>query len=138
MPLLPERASALLLGGLLAGIGTLHLVHPRPFEELVPRPLGNAQLWVYASGVAELVGAALVVHPRSRRVGGWYVAGLLVAVFPGNIKAALDGGMPNLPPPLDSSVAAWVRLPLQVPLVLWALRHARAASHAAPARNRLS
>ncbi|MEO5679760.1 MAG: hypothetical protein ABIS47_08830 [Acidimicrobiales bacterium] len=128
--MLPERASALLLGGVLAGVGTLHLVHPQPFEELVPRPLGDPRLWVYASGVAELVGAALVAHPRTRRVGGWFVAGLLVAVFPGNIKAALDGGMPSAPPPFDSSVVAWVRLPLQVPLVLWALRHARGGATA--------
>jgi len=125
MALLPERASALLLCGVLAGVGTLHLVHPEPFDELVPRPLGEPRMWVYASGVAELAGAALLVSPRTRRLGGWWAAALFVAVFPGNVRAALDGGMRSAPAPLGSAAFAWARLPLQLPLVLWALRHAR-------------
>jgi len=122
--LLPERASVVLLVGMLAGAGTIHLAHPDPFDDLVPQALGNPRLWTYASGVAEITGAALLAHPRTRRAGGWWAAALLVAVFPGNVKAALDGGM-GLPAPFDSSVVAWLRLPLQIPLVAWALRHAR-------------
>jgi len=125
MALLPARTSLVLLAGLLAGVGTLHLVHPKPFDALVPRALGDPRLWTYASGVAEITGAALVAHPRTRRFGGWWVAVLFVAVFPGNVKAAIDGGMRGAPPPLDSTAAAWIRLPLQLPLVAWALRHAR-------------
>ena len=125
MALLPARASLLLLIGMLAGAGTLHLVHPKPFDQLVPEVLGNRRLWTYGSGVAELAGAALLAHPRTRRFGGWWAAALLVAVFPGNVKAALDGGMQSAPAPLDSAAAAWLRLPLQIPLVAWALRHAR-------------
>ena len=125
MPVLPARASLVLLVGMLAGVGTLHLVHPKPFDSLVPEALGPQRLWTYASGAAEITGAALLAHPRSRRFGGWWAAALLVAVFPGNVKAALDGGMASAPAPLDSAAAAWLRLPLQVPLVTWALRHAR-------------
>ena len=125
MTFLPERASVALLCGLLAGVGTLHLVHPEPFADLVPERLGDPRVWIYASGVAELAGAALVASPRTRRFGGWWTAVLLAAVFPGNVKAALDGGMSGAPWPLDSPAAAWARLPFQVPLVLWALRHAR-------------
>lgn len=125
MVLLPERASLVLLAGMLAGVGSLHLVHPKPFDALVPDALGDPRLWTYAGGVAEIAAAALVAHPRTRRVGGWWAAVLLVAVFPGNVKAALDGGMPSAPPPLDSAAAAWIRLPLQLPLVAWALRHGR-------------
>lgn len=125
MALLPERTSLVLLVGVLAGAGTLHLVHPRPFDELVPAALGDARLWTYASGVAEIAGAALLAAPRTRRLGGWWTAALFVAVFPGNVKAALDGGMAGAPPPLDSPAAGWIRLPLQLPLVAWALRHAR-------------
>ncbi len=125
MALLPARTSLVLLVGMLAGVGTLHLVHPKPFDELVPAALGDPRLWTYASGVAEITGAALLAAPRTRRLGGWWTAALLVAVFPGNVQAALDGGMRNAPAPLDSAAAAWIRLPLQLPLVAWALRHAR-------------
>ncbi len=122
---LPVRVSLALLVGMLAGVGTLHLVNPRTFAGLVPSALGNPRLWIYASGAAEITGAALLAHPRTRRFGGWWAAALLVAVFPGNVKSALDGGMRGLPAPFDSAAAAWLRLPLQVPLVAWALRHAR-------------
>lgn len=122
---LPTRVSLVLLIGVLAGVGTLHLLSPKPFDEMVPRALGNPRLWTYASGAAEITGAALLAHPRTRRFGGWWVAALFVAVFPGNVKAALDGGMRTAPAPLDSAAAAWLRLPLQVPLVAWALRHGR-------------
>ena len=125
MALLSARASVVPLIGVLAGVGTLHLVHPRSFDALVPRALGDPRLWTYASGPAEITGAALLAHPRTRRVGGWWAVVLFVAVFPGNVQAALDGGMPGAPPPLDSAAAAWLRLPLQLPLVTWALRHAR-------------
>jgi len=139
MAFLPERASLVLLVGVLAGVGTLHLVHPEPFEELVPKALGDPRLWTYASGVAEIAGACALAHPRTRRVGGWFVAGLFVAVFPGNVKAAVDGGMGGLPAPLDSAAAAWLRLPLQLPLVAWALRHGRGRTllvSSAPAAGR--
>jgi uncharacterized membrane protein len=125
MAALPARPSLALLVGMLAGIGTLHLVHPKPFDQLVPGALGHPRPWTYASGAAELAGAALLAHPRTRRLGGWWAAALFVAVFPGNVKAALGGGTRGLPSPLDSAAAAWIRLPLQLPLVTWALRHAR-------------
>ncbi len=124
MAFLSERASLVLLCGMLAGVGTLHLVSPEQFDDLVPRPLGEPRIWTYLSGLAELTGAALLANRGTRRFGGWWVAAVLVAIFPGNVKAALDGGMPGAPPPLDSAAVAWARLPLQVPLVLWALRHA--------------
>jgi uncharacterized membrane protein len=128
MALLPTRTSLGLLVGVLAGIGTLHFVHPKPFDALVPGALGNPRLWTYASGAAELTGAALLALPSTRRFGGWWTAVLFAAVFPGNVKAALDGGMGGVPAPLDTAAAAWLRLPLQIPLVVWALRHGRRQS----------
>lgn len=105
---------ALSLAGLLAAAGTAHFLVPRPYERIVPGVLGDAAFWVRWSGVAELVCAGLVAHPRTRRVGAFAAAGLFVAVFPANVKMALDGAVPF--------GLAWVRLPLQVPLVWWALR----------------
>ncbi len=125
MAVLPERPSLLLLCGMFAGVGTLHFVHPRTFDEMIPPALGNARTWTYLSGAAELTAAALLAHPRTRRFGGWWAAVLLVAVFTGNVQAAIDGGTRGALAPLDSATAAWLRLPLQIPLILWALRHAR-------------
>lgn len=119
-----ETASRLALAGLMVGTGSLHFVVPRAYDRLIPRVLGQPRPWTLASGVAEIAAGALLGVPRTRRVGAWAVAAVLVGVFPANVDAAVRGGMPARGW-LGSATAAWLRLPLQVPLVWWALRHRR-------------
>jgi uncharacterized membrane protein len=120
---LRSRRPLSLLGmvGLLAASGTLHLVAPGSYRRIVPRALGHAAGIVAVSGVCELLCATLLLLPTTRRLGAWSTAALLVAVFPANMQMALDGGLAGTPFPAGSAVAAWLRLPLQVPLVAWAL-----------------
>ncbi|PFG42724.1 putative membrane protein [Isoptericola jiangsuensis] len=116
--------SAAALAALLATSGTLHLVRPRVFEGLIPAALGSPRAWVYGSGVAELACAAAVAAPTTRRVGGLATAALLVGVFPGNVKMALDS-RPGARHWSRRRSVAWGRLPLQVPLVAWAWQVSR-------------
>ncbi len=104
--------SAYALGGFLLVAGVAHFVIPQPYRRIVPTVLADPAFWVRWSGVAEIACAALVVHPRTRRTGAIAAAVLFVAVFPANVKMALDTG----------STLAWLRLPLQIPLVVWAGR----------------
>ncbi|RKE23044.1 MauE/DoxX family redox-associated membrane protein [Streptomyces sp. TLI_171] len=114
--------SARLLGGLLLAAGVAHFAAPRPFDAIVPRSLpGTPRTWTRASGVAELAVGAAVLHPRSRRAGALAAAGLFTAVFPANVKMAYDWR--HRPAPLRAAAVA--RLPLQVPLIAWALRVSR-------------
>ena len=116
------RRDAAGLAALLAGTGVLHFVAPRPFDGIVPRSLpGSPRTWTYLSGVAELAVAAAVAHPRTRRAGGLAAAALFVAVFPANVRMAADWRRAS---PVRRAVA-FGRLPLQVPLIAWALRVAR-------------
>jgi uncharacterized membrane protein len=84
--------------------GVAHFTVPSFFDRIVPRALGRPRLFTYASGVAELLCAALLATPRTRRVGAWGTVAVLVAVFPANILTLM-------------------RLPLQVPLIAWAYSH---------------
>ena len=104
------------LGLLLVATGGLHFVVPGVYERIIPAvlPDSSARPLVYASGIAELVGGAWLLA-RPSRAAGWFVAALLVAVFPANVQMALD--TPN--------AATIGRLPLQVPLVWAAWRVAR-------------
>jgi uncharacterized membrane protein len=107
------------LAGLLATTGVLHFGQPRPFDGIVPRSLpGSPRTWTYLSGVAELAVAAALTHPRSRRAGGLAAAALFAAVFPANVKMAVDW---RHEPPARRAIA-YGRLPLQAPLILWGLR----------------
>jgi uncharacterized membrane protein len=111
-----KRLSPYLLAALLVGAGATHFVRPELYDSLVPPLLpGSARAWVYGSGVAELAVGAAVAAPRTRRQGALAAAGLFVAVFPGNVYMAFEpGDVPRW--------AALLRLPLQVPLVLWAVQ----------------
>lgn len=123
-----RTATALSLAGLLLVAGAAHFVVPRSYERIVPRMFGDPAFWVRWSGVAEVGCAALVAVPRTRRFGALAAAVVFVVVYPANIKMALDGGVPGAGFPLGSTAVAWARLPLQVPLILWARRVARSAS----------
>ncbi|WP_416981696.1 DoxX family protein [Streptomyces sp. T028] len=109
--------SPLLLAGLLAAAGVAHFTAPRPFDATIPRALpGSPRAWTYGSGVAELALAAGLALPRTRKAAALASAAFFVGVFPANVKMALDWR--DRPTPLKA--AAFGRLPLQVPLVLWA------------------
>lgn len=118
-------ASPYLLAGLMATAGVTHFLLPAPYERIVPDALPAQRAIVYVSGVVEIACAGLLAAPRTRRVGGWLTAGLLVAVFPANVKNALDAQRDPSLGLAGSSLVTWLRLPLQVPLVLWAARVAR-------------
>jgi uncharacterized membrane protein len=93
--------------------GVAHFVIPRFYEEIIPKPLKeHDRLLVQASGVAEIACGALVAAPRTRRLGAWATILTLLAVFPANVQQALDRGG-----------VVWLRLPLQWPMITWALRH---------------
>jgi uncharacterized membrane protein len=121
-----RSAAPLALTGLLAGAGVTHLVRPGVYRRLIPPWLGNPDPWVLGSGVAELACATAVALPRTRRLGALATCALFVAVFPGNVQMALDSRRGARSWARRPAVA-WGRLPLQVPLVLWAWRVARAA-----------
>ncbi|ACU75093.1 conserved hypothetical protein [Catenulispora acidiphila DSM 44928] len=107
------------LAGLLAAAAVTHFVAPRQYDAIVPRSLpGKPRTWTYASGVAEMAVAVAVANGKSRRQGGLAAAGLFVAVFPANVKMARDWS----DRPAPAKAAALGRLPLQVPLVWWALK----------------
>ncbi|MFB7668767.1 MauE/DoxX family redox-associated membrane protein [Kitasatospora sp. NPDC056138] len=118
-----SKNSARLLAGLLLTAGVAHFAKPRQFDATVPRSLpGSPRTWTYASGVAELAVGAAVAAPRTRRLGALAAAALFTAVFPANVKMAYDWR--HRPAPQRAAVVA--RLPLQAPLILWALRVHRA------------
>jgi len=118
-----SHRSALALAALLATAGVTHFARPEPYDAIVPRRVpGSPRMWTYLSGAAELAVAAAVTHPRTRRRGGLSAAALFTAVFPANVQMAADWRRR----PAAQRALAYARLPLQVPLVWWALRVATA------------
>ena len=110
----PSTGLAVLLGV----VGTTHFLKPEWFDSIVPRALpGPARAYTVGSALVEFTLAAGLVHRRTRRVAGYAAALFFVAVFPANVQMALDGGMPGGTGLFAGRTVAWLRLPLQVPLV---------------------
>ncbi|MFI9122985.1 hypothetical protein ACIGW0_26930 [Streptomyces bikiniensis] len=115
--------SALALAGLMAAAGATHFLAPKPFDSIVPRALpGSPRTWTRVSGAAELALAAGLAVPGTRRASARATALFLAAVFPANVKMAYDWRHRST----AARAVAYGRLPLQLPLVLWAGHAARA------------
>ena len=101
------------LGMIAQGIN--HFVMTDLMVAIMPSYLPWHRALVQLSGVAEVVLGVGVFIPRYRRVAGWGLLALLVAVFPANIEMARRAAdFPDIP-----EVAVWLRLPLQAVFMYW-------------------
>lgn len=107
--------SRYVLALLFIGAGIMHFVAPAGFVRIVPPYLPAPLLLVYVSGVAEIAGGLGLLIPGTRRLAGWGLIALLLAVFPANIYMLQAHGA-GLPVPMW---ALWLRLPLQLVLIAW-------------------
>lgn len=119
MPSITVPRDVALLAGMFTTSGTVHLVRPKTFKPLMPRWVPAHRQVILWSGVAELACAAGLLHPVTRKPAGLASAALLVGVFPGNVKMALDARRTSS---TAYQAATLARLPLQWPLVRIALR----------------
>jgi uncharacterized membrane protein len=109
---------------LLIGIGVTHFLAPKPFDDIVPVELpGSQRFYTYASGAAEVITGGLLLAKATRRLGALAAAVLFVAVFPANVNMVrLWWDRPWL-----MRLVALARLPLQIPMITYALRIRRTA-----------
>jgi uncharacterized membrane protein len=124
------RKRALALAGFLGAAGTTHFIAPSFYDQMIPSQLpGTARQWTHGSGVLEMAVGTSIAFPATRKFGGLFAALLFVGVFPGNVQMAVDSFRRDAPTIEKGAMLA--RLPLQIPLVLWALRVRREARSSA-------
>jgi uncharacterized membrane protein len=110
-------AGVVVLGVVFIVAGVMHFVAPGTYGKIMPPMLPAPLLLVYVSGVCELLGGVGLLVPGTRRWAAWGLVALLVAVWPANVYMAMvPGRFPGIP-----LWALWARVPLQIPLILWAL-----------------
>lgn len=117
------RVARLGLAGFLGGMTALHVAYPKAFAAMVPRWLpGSRRHYNTAATIAEGLSALMLARRRTARAGGLAAAATFGAVYVANVQAAIDGGYRGVPGWLGTRQAAIARLPLQLPLVWWALK----------------
>ncbi|MDQ8043759.1 MAG: hypothetical protein AAGC46_10010 [Solirubrobacteraceae bacterium] len=112
-----------------AGAGTLHLLRPGMYEQIMPPQIPAHHELVILSGYAEILGGVLYAIPKTRRLGAWYLIALLIAVFPSNIYMASQEKFQQQVP--GGKAALLARLPLQFVMIWWLDRLAKRTAPAA-------
>ncbi|MEX1368309.1 MAG: DoxX family membrane protein, partial [Nannocystaceae bacterium] len=69
--------------------GINHFITTDVMVRMMPEVLPAPRLLVQLSGVAEIVLGLMVFPARTRRLAGWGLVLLLLAVFPANLQMAL-------------------------------------------------
>jgi uncharacterized membrane protein len=94
--------------------GIFHFLKPELYLRIMPPCFPVPKILVAISGLAEIAGGiGLLIH-SSRRMAGWGLITLLIAVFPANIYMLQHAGQFQLSPWI-----LWARLPLQGVLIAW-------------------
>lgn len=121
--------SRLLLALLFVAAGEMHFLKVSTYLKIMPPWIPFPLAMIYVSGFFEILLGALLLPLKTRRLAGWGLATLLIAVFPANIQMALHPQIfPDIP-----AWAAWARLPLQGVFIFWVWK----AALAHPNPNRL-
>lgn len=98
------------------GAGTNHFLMPEIYLGMMPPWLPAPLAMNAVSGLAEVLGGIGLLIPATRRMAGWGLIALLVAVFPANLHVAWQGEMPGTH---FSPRVLWLRLPLQAVFLAW-------------------
>jgi uncharacterized membrane protein len=103
--------------------GFLHFLRPEPYLRIMPPALPWPGALVAISGAAEILGGAGLFLRKFRRAAAYGLALLLMAVLPANIYMAVA----HVPFPgiMGKSWVQWLRVPLQIPLIAWALYYGK-------------
>ena len=104
------------LAAFFINVGVDHFVNPEFYLSIMPPAFPLHLEAVYISGFFEVLGGVGVLIPRLRKIAGWGLVALLVAVYPANIYMAIT---PEAFP--EASVALlYVRLAFQFLFFYWA------------------
>ena len=103
--------------------GVNHFINPDFYLSIMPPAFPLHSGAVYISGFFEVLGGVCVLIPRLRKIAGWGLVALLVAVYPANIYMAITREVfPDIP-----IAALYVRLAFQFLFFYWAFSVTRPA-----------
>ena len=110
-------------------VGIDHFINPDFYLAIMPPMLPLHLAAVYVSGFFEILGGLGLLLSRYRKISGWGLLALLIAVYPANIYMAMT---PEAFPEISIN-ALYFRLALQFLFFFWAYSLTRPAFN--PSKN---
>ncbi len=111
--------------------GVDHFINPDFYLSIMPPSFPLHEEAVYISGFFEIVGGIGVLIPRFRKIAGWGLVALLIAVYPANIYMAISPeSFPDIPIEM-----LYFRLALQFLFFYWAYSVTRPAFNLGSQKN---
>jgi len=96
--------------------GIDHFINPDFYLSIMPPSFPLHQEAVYISGLFEIIGGMGILIYRFRKIAGWGLFALLIAVYPANIYMAVTpSAFPDIP-----IFILYLRLGLQFIFLYWA------------------
>ena len=117
------RVSRAALAAIFVFAGVMHFIIPASYVGIMPPWLPWHLGLVYLSGIAEIAGGIGLLIPRTRRAAGIGLVLLLIAVWPANLQMLLNARAAGVPSWHEALL--WLRLPLQLVLIVWVWRTSR-------------
>ncbi|MDB6128345.1 MAG: DoxX family protein [Verrucomicrobia bacterium] len=96
--------------------GANHFRAPEVYLGMMPAWLPWPGAMNAVAGAAEMLGGLGLMFSGTRRLAGWGLIALLIAVFPANVHVALEGHMPGFD---FKPLTLWLRLPFQALFIGW-------------------
>lgn len=113
--------SLAVMGVFYIAAGLNHLVTPQFYLAVMPPYIPWPDAVILWSGIAELLGGIGVLVPLTRPMAAWGIVLMLACFLPVHVNMCLHPeAFAHIP-----LWAIWVRLPLQIPLMLWAWLYTR-------------
>lgn len=106
---------------ILFGAGVLHFVHEPGFRRIVPKILPFRRAIVLVTGVFEIIFSVLLWVKKGQAITSKLLAFFMVAVFPANVYMTIKK-ISFKPGQKANTLILWLRLPLQIPLIMGALK----------------
>lgn len=104
----------------LFGAGVLHFIKEPAFRRIVPKQLPCRKMIVLITGAFEIIFSILLWVKKGQHITGKLLAAFMIAVFPANIYMAVKRISFQSGKEISPFIL-WLRLPLQIPLVIGAL-----------------
>lgn len=118
--MIQQSLPRLLLSIFFIAAGILHFVFPMQYAGVVPPWLPWHHELVVISGLCEIAGGIGVLPKRTRVAAGIGLILLCIAVLPANVQMLLDAQAADKA--TWTIALLWLRLPLQILLIVWIWR----------------